>query len=61
MKWFYDLKIANKLNAAFLVVLAFIIALGGFSVAQLAEVNKAANDVSSNWLPSISTLSRISL
>ena len=61
MKWFYDLKIANKLNAAFLVVLAFIIALGGFSIAQLAGVNKAASDVSSNWLPSINALSRISL
>ncbi|MCI1003477.1 methyl-accepting chemotaxis protein [Herbaspirillum sp. C7C8] len=61
MKWFYDLKIASKLNAAFLVVLLFIVALGGFSVAQLAEVNKAANDVSANWLPSINTLSRISL
>jgi len=56
MKWFYDLKIANKLNAAFLVVLIFIVGLGGFSIFQLAEVNKASTDLATNWLPSIDTL-----
>jgi len=61
MKWFYDLKIAHKLNAAFLVVLVFIVGLGGFSIAQLAEVNKSASDIARNWLPSIASLSKISL
>ncbi|MBG7621403.1 MCP four helix bundle domain-containing protein [Herbaspirillum sp. AP02] len=61
MKWFYDLKIAHKLNAAFLVVLVFIVGLGGFAVAQLGQVNQSSTDIARNWLPSISTLSKISL
>ncbi|OWY34004.1 methyl-accepting chemotaxis protein [Herbaspirillum aquaticum] len=61
MKWFYDLKIAHKLNAGFLVVLMFIVALGGFSIAQLAQVNQSSTDIARNWLPSIDTLSKISL
>ncbi|QNB08865.1 HAMP domain-containing protein [Herbaspirillum frisingense] len=61
MKWFYDLKIAHKLNAAFLVVLVFIVGLGSFSIFQLAAVNQASTDIARNWLPSISTLSKMSL
>lgn len=61
MKWFYDLKIAHKLNAGFLVVLMFIVALGGFSITQLAQVNQSSADIARNWLPSIDSLSKISL
>ena len=61
MKWFYDLNIAHKLNAAFLLVLVFIVGLGGFSIAQLAQVNKSSTDIARNWLPSINSLSKISL
>ncbi len=61
MTWFYNLKIAHKLNAAFLVVLVFIIGLGGFSSMQLAAVNKSSTDIARNWLPSIDALSKISL
>ncbi|AYR25903.1 methyl-accepting chemotaxis protein [Herbaspirillum rubrisubalbicans] len=61
MKWFYDLKIAHKLNAAFLVVLLFLVGLGGMSILQLAQVNQSATDIARNWLPSINSLSKISL
>ncbi|RAN46952.1 chemotaxis protein [Herbaspirillum rubrisubalbicans] len=61
MKWFYDLKIAHKLNAAFLVVLLFLVGLGGMSILQLAQVNQSATDIARNWLPSINGLSAISL
>ncbi|WP_413457635.1 methyl-accepting chemotaxis protein [Herbaspirillum huttiense] len=61
MKWFYDLKIAHKLNAGFLVVLMFIVALGGFSITQLAQVNQSSADIARNWLPSIDSLAKISL
>ncbi|WP_044530980.1 methyl-accepting chemotaxis protein [Herbaspirillum sp. B65] len=61
MKWFYDLKIAHKLNAAFLVVLLFLVGLGGMSILQLAQVNQSATDIARNWLPSINSLSAISL
>ena len=61
MTWFYNLRIAQKLNAAFLVVLVFLVTLGGLSAMQLASVNKSATDIARNWLPSISNLSRMSL
>ncbi len=61
MTWFYNLRIAHKLNAAFLVVLVFLVTLGGLSTMQLASVNKSATDIARNWLPSISKLSRMSL
>lgn len=61
MKWFYDLKIAHKLNAAFSIVLILIVCLGGFSISQLAQVNRNAIEISRNWLPSINSLSKISL
>ncbi|MDR6395487.1 methyl-accepting chemotaxis protein [Herbaspirillum seropedicae] len=61
MNWFYNLKIAHKLNAAFLVVLVFIIGLGGFSSLELAAVNKSSTDIARNWLPSIDALSKMSL
>ena len=61
MTWFYNLRIAHKLNAAFLIVLVFLVTLGGLSAMQLASVNKSATDIARNWLPSITTLSRMSL
>ncbi|MDR6583267.1 methyl-accepting chemotaxis protein [Herbaspirillum frisingense] len=61
MKWFYDLKIAHKLNAAFLVVLVFIVGLGTLATVQLGQVNQSSTDIARNWLPSMSTLSKISL
>ncbi|UWE15408.1 methyl-accepting chemotaxis protein [Herbaspirillum huttiense] len=61
MKWFYDLKIAHKLNAGFLVVLVFIVGLGGFSLIQLEQVNKSSAELARDWLPSIDSLSKISL
>ncbi|MFL9923930.1 methyl-accepting chemotaxis protein [Herbaspirillum lusitanum] len=53
MRWFYNLKIAQKLILSFVVVIALTIVLGVFSIRQLANVNKASTDISENWLPSI--------
>jgi methyl-accepting chemotaxis protein len=61
MKWFYDLKIAHKLNVAFAIVLLFIAALGVFSVSQLASVNQSSTVMATNWLPSIRALSKMAL
>lgn len=61
MKWFYDLKIAKKLGATFLVVLIFISGLGVFAIGQLSRVNQASTDMATNWLPSIRTLSKMGL
>ena len=53
MKWFYDLKISTKLISSFLLVLALTAAMGGFAILQLGAVNQAAQDIKSNWMPSI--------
>ena len=61
MKWFYDLRISRKLITTFLVVVAMVAALGVFSIRQLDQVNSASTEISTNWLPSIRSLSRLQL
>jgi methyl-accepting chemotaxis protein len=53
MKWFYDLKIATKLIASFLTVLALTSVMGVFSIIQLGQVNQATTDIRDNWMPSM--------
>ncbi|UOK40485.1 methyl-accepting chemotaxis protein [Pseudomonas palleroniana] len=53
MKWFYDLKISTKLISAFLVVLALTAAMGVFAIHQLGAVNQAAQEIKSDWMPSM--------
>ncbi|WP_248732133.1 methyl-accepting chemotaxis protein [Pseudomonas sp. MWU13-2517] len=53
MKWFYNLKISTKLISAFLVVLALTAAMGGFAILQLGAVNQAAQEIKSDWMPSM--------
>jgi methyl-accepting chemotaxis protein len=53
MKWFYDLKVATKLIAAFLTVLAMTAFMGVFSIYQLAEVNQTSTEMDQNWMPAM--------
>ncbi len=53
MKWFYDLKIATKLIASFLTVLALTAVMGVFSIIQLGQVNDTAGEIRDNWMPSM--------
>lgn len=53
MQWFYDLKIATKLIASFLAVLALTAFMGVFSIIQLAEVNQITADIRDNWMPAM--------
>jgi len=59
MKWFYNLKIATKLIAAFLSVIVLATALGIFAISQLDKVNRASTDIATNWLPTIRTLAQL--
>lgn len=59
MKAFYDLRIATKLIISFTVVLLLCIALGVFSILQLAKVNQTSTDLASNWMPSVRSLLEI--
>ncbi|WP_426139683.1 methyl-accepting chemotaxis protein [Pseudomonas sp. DWP3-1-2] len=53
MKWFYDLKIATKLIASFLTVLALTAVMGAFSILKLSHVNEASTEMRENWMPSM--------
>ncbi|MCB8745331.1 MCP four helix bundle domain-containing protein [Rhodoferax sp. U2-2l] len=56
---FADLKLSTRLIFSFIAVLLLTAFMGGFSVYQLAEVNKASTDMSENWMPSIRTVSEM--
>lgn len=59
MQWFYDLKIATKLIASFLAVLALTAFMGVFSIIQLRQVNLTATDLETNWMPAMAAASSI--
>ncbi|WMW80005.1 methyl-accepting chemotaxis protein [Undibacterium cyanobacteriorum] len=52
MQAFYDLKIATKLIVGFVGVLLLTAFLGLFSISQLATVNRAADEIGNDWMPS---------
>lgn len=53
MKWFYDLRIATKLIASFLLVLALTAGMGVFSIVQLGQVNQSSTEIRDDWMPSL--------
>ncbi|MCU6434883.1 methyl-accepting chemotaxis protein [Undibacterium sp. Jales W-56] len=53
MKLFYNLRISAKLYVGFITLLLLTGFLGIFSVYQLAQVNQTANDLGTNWMPSV--------
>ena len=53
MKWFYDLKIATKLIASFLTVLALTSVMGVFSIIQLGQVLVLGGDTPVLGLPMV--------
>ena len=55
---FKDLSVSKKVIGAFVVVLVTTIALGLFAISSLSRLDTDANDLRSNWLPSISALGR---
>jgi methyl-accepting chemotaxis protein len=48
-----NIKLATKLYGSFVVVFAVMLGLGIYAISQLALVNAAAVDLSTNWLPSV--------
>jgi methyl-accepting chemotaxis protein len=53
MKTFANLNIAPKLLVSFAAVLLLTVILGIFSIRQLNQVNQAAVELGSNWMPSV--------
>jgi methyl-accepting chemotaxis protein len=56
---FANLKLGTKLFGSFLIVLALMLALGVYAIAQLSAVNGSTVDLASNWLPSVRNLIEI--
>ncbi|MFL9927176.1 methyl-accepting chemotaxis protein [Herbaspirillum lusitanum] len=54
MKWFYDLSISRKLLICFSLVLALTMAVGAFSILQLARLNQSTSDIALRRLPGAS-------
>jgi methyl-accepting chemotaxis protein len=53
MKLFANTKLSTKLAMSFMAVLVLGIALGIFSIMQLANVNQTSTDMEQNWMPSV--------
>ena len=50
---FNNMKLATKLFGSFVVVLVLMVGLGIFSMTRLSIVNDAADDLATNWMPSV--------
>jgi len=61
MGWFKNLKIARKLQLAFLAVLVLMAILGIFSISQLAKVKNASSEISTDWMPAQKKLGDLKL
>jgi methyl-accepting chemotaxis protein len=56
-----DITIRTKMLMAFGLVLAVTLAMGGFAVNRLAQVNGAATEIRGEWLPGTAAIARMSL
>lgn len=56
MQWFYNLGLAKKLTAAFLVVMSFTVLLGVFSIYRLAAVESSLAEMTGKWVPGADVL-----
>lgn len=59
MKYFYDLKIAEKLLLSFIAVLLLTVFLGVFSIRQLERLNLNTRELETMRMPSVRTLSEL--
>jgi methyl-accepting chemotaxis protein len=51
MHWFHNLKITQKLLAAFVPVVAMTCVMGIFSIIQLIKVGNSSAEIAKNWMP----------
>jgi len=59
MRWFDNMKIAQKLILSFCVVLVLMAILGLYSVHELGKINECSGNVRDNWLPSVVSLGNL--
>ncbi|RAU20958.1 methyl-accepting chemotaxis protein [Paramagnetospirillum kuznetsovii] len=56
MRMLSNLPIPLKLSSAFGILLLLFVANGALSYMQMSNMNRAADDISENWMPSVETL-----
>jgi methyl-accepting chemotaxis protein len=59
MKWFRDLRIATKILLSFVLVLTITACLGLFALSEMSDVRMSADEIATNWLPSVKHVSDI--
>lgn len=58
---FRNMKIGPRLSIGFGLLALLLLALGAFSLQQMAKMNETVKDVTENWLPSIDALGSMNL
>ena len=53
MTWVTNIRISGKIITIVMVIMAFMLFLGGFSMFELAKVNGSTEEIATNWLPSV--------
>jgi methyl-accepting chemotaxis protein len=61
MNFVQNLSIRSKVISSFAVVLVLTGALGFFAIGRLSAVNAAADDIRTNWLPSVRLLGQVGM
>ncbi|MTJ79596.1 MAG: HAMP domain-containing protein [Telmatospirillum sp.] len=61
MIYFNNLKIPTKLLLSFALLVLIMVGNAALSLTQMSSMNAAAVDITTNWMPSVSVLDRISL
>ena len=50
---FSQMKLSTKLSAAFFVLIVLTMVVGTISVFKMAQIDRAVNEITHNWLPSV--------
>ncbi|MDR3439348.1 methyl-accepting chemotaxis protein [Telmatospirillum sp.] len=61
MNYFSNLKIPTKLFASFVALVLVMLVNAAISLSQMSSMNTATLDITTNWMPSVTTLDRIEL
>ena len=53
------MKLSTKLTCTFALTMSITLGIGPLSLGEMASLNERTNDLSKNWLPSITTITQL--
>jgi methyl-accepting chemotaxis protein len=59
MQWFLNRRLSTKLVSAFSALVALMVAIGVFAIAQMVSLRDSTDELKDNWMPSIRLVSTI--